>query len=61
MRRVPFLLPVAVVTVGPTSTISEQQRSNGLIPSGFDMWLAQQRARSKYAQYDPDKELHERV
>jgi ribonuclease HI len=38
-----------------------QERSNGLIPSGFDTWLAQQRARGKYADYDPDKELHERV
>ena len=40
---------------------ASQERSNGLIPSGFDTWLAQQRARSKYAAYDPDKELHERV
>lgn len=40
---------------------ANQERSNGLIPSGFDTWLAQQRARSKYADYDPDKELHERV
>jgi ribonuclease HI len=40
---------------------TDQERSNGLIPSGFDTWLAQQRARSKYADYDPDKELHERV
>ena len=38
-----------------------QERSNGLVPSGFDTWLAQQRARGKYADYDPDKELHERT
>jgi ribonuclease HI len=38
-----------------------QERSNGLVPSGFDIWLAQQRARGKYADYDPDKELHERA
>lgn len=38
-----------------------QERSNGLIPSGFDTWLAQQRARGKYAAYDPDRELHERA
>lgn len=38
-----------------------QERSNGLLPSGFDTWLAQQQARGKYAQYDPDKELHERA
>ncbi|MGE5802111.1 MAG: ribonuclease H family protein [Gemmatimonadota bacterium] len=38
-----------------------QERSNGLIPSGFDTWLAQQRARGKYPDFDPDKELHERI
>lgn len=39
----------------------KQERSNGLIPSGFDTWLNQQRARNKFVSYDPDKELHERV
>ncbi|MGH7671544.1 MAG: ribonuclease H family protein [Gemmatimonadales bacterium] len=38
-----------------------QERSNGLVPSGFDTWIAQQRARGKYADYDPDQELHERA
>lgn len=38
-----------------------QERSNGLVPSGFDTWLAQQRARGKYVGYDPDRELHERL
>jgi len=38
-----------------------QERSNGLVPSGFDAWLAQQRARGHYLDYDPDRELHERV
>ncbi len=38
-----------------------QQRSNGLVPSGFDAWLADQRARGGYADYDPDAELHERL
>jgi ribonuclease HI len=38
----------------------QQERSNGLIPSGFDTWLAQQRARGKFLDFDPDKELHER-
>jgi len=40
-----------------------QERSNGLVPSGFDAWLARQRARGDglYADYDPDRELHERV
>ena len=42
-----------------TRAAERQERSNGLIPSGFDTWLAQQRARGKYAAYDPDKELHE--
>ena len=39
-----------------------QERSNGLVPSGFDVWLARQRARAgAYATYDPDRELHERA
>jgi ribonuclease HI len=38
----------------------QQERSNGLIPSSFDAWLAQQRGRGAYATYDPDLELHER-
>jgi ribonuclease HI len=37
-----------------------QERSNGLIPSSFDAWLAQQRGRGAYTNYDPDLELHER-
>ena len=43
-----------------TRAAEHQERSNGLVPSGFDTWLGQQRARGKYAAYDPDKELHER-
>lgn len=38
-----------------------QQRTNGLVPSEFDAWLADQRARGKYAGYDPDREIHERL
>jgi len=38
-----------------------QERSNGLVPSGFDAWLEQQRVRGHYADYDPDRELHERL
>jgi ribonuclease HI len=38
-----------------------QERSNGLVPSGFDAWLAQQRALGKYGAYDPDRELDERL
>jgi hypothetical protein len=37
-----------------------QERSNGLVPSGFDTWLDQLRARGQYTNYDPDQELHER-
>ncbi|HEV8305772.1 MAG TPA: ribonuclease H [Gemmatimonadales bacterium] len=44
-----------------TRAAERQERSNGLVPSGFDTWLAQQRARNRYAGYDPDKELHERA
>ncbi len=35
-----------------------QQRSNGLVPSGFDAWLAEQRARGSYTDCDPDREVH---
>ena len=38
-----------------------QERSNGLVPSGFDTWLAQRRARGQYTHYDPDLDLHERA
>ncbi len=38
-----------------------QERSDGLVPSGFDTWLAQQRARGKYLDYDPDQGVHERL
>ena len=38
-----------------------QERSNGLVPSGFDTWLAQRRARGQYTDYDPDLDLHERA
>ena len=38
-----------------------QQRSNGLVPSEFDAWLRSQQARGKYAGYDPDGEIHERL
>lgn len=38
-----------------------QERSNGLVPSGFDTWLASRRARGKFASYDPDREVYERL
>lgn len=44
-----------------TRAAEQQERSNGLVPSGFDTWLDQQRACGKYAAYDPDEELHERL
>lgn len=37
-----------------------QDRSNGLVPSGFDAWLRGAQARGAYSGYDPDGELHER-
>ena len=37
-----------------------QERSDGLVPSGFDTWLAQRRAGGLYQDYDPDWELSER-
>ena len=37
-----------------------QDRSNGLVPSGFDAWLAHERTRRRYTDYDPDEELNER-
>ena len=43
-----------------TTAAERQERSNGLVPSGFDTWLAQRRARGEYRDYDPDEELHER-
>src|SRR5260221_316779 len=44
-----------------TRAAQRQKRSNGLVPSGFDTWLAQERARGRYTDYDPDQELHERL
>ena len=38
-----------------------QERSNGLVPSGFDAWLAAAQARGHYQDYDPDLELDERL
>lgn len=38
-----------------------QLRSNGLVPSAFEVWLGEQRSRGRYQAYDPDRELHERV
>jgi len=43
-----------------TRAAERQDRSNGLVPSGFDAWLAHERTRRRYADYDPDEELYER-
>src|SRR5207247_5653288 len=37
-----------------------QERSDGLVPSGFDVWLAEQRARGAYRGYDPPPPRRER-
>jgi ribonuclease HI len=44
-----------------TRAAERQERSNGLVPSGFDAWLTRERARGAYASYDPDEEMHERL
>ncbi len=36
-----------------------QERSNGLVPSGFDSWLADQRDAGRFPNYDPDREVRE--
>lgn len=36
-----------------------QERSQGLVPSRFDEWLAQERARGRFRDYDPDEEVRE--
>jgi ribonuclease HI len=44
-----------------TRAAEHQLRSNGLIPSGFDEWLGQARRAGEYRDYDPDREVHERL
>lgn len=44
-----------------TRAAERQERSNGLVPSGFDAWLVAERGRHNYLTYDPDRELHERL
>jgi ribonuclease HI len=38
---------------------TEQITSHGIVESGFPEWLTQQRARNKYADYDPDQAFDE--
>jgi ribonuclease HI len=40
---------------------AQQERSNGLVPSEFDAWLERERARGRYTDYDPDRDVHERA
>ena len=44
-----------------TRAAERQERSNGLVASGFDAWLKAQQARGVYTTYDPDRELDERL
>ena len=38
-----------------------QERSDGLVPSGFDAWLRDERQAGRYIDYDPDREIHDRA
>jgi ribonuclease HI len=40
-----------------TRAAAEQRQSGGLVASGFDAWLAAERANGKYAAYDPDADV----
>lgn len=40
-----------------TTAAAEQRQSAGLVPSGFAAWLAGQRAKGQYLDYDPDAEI----
>ena len=37
-----------------TTAAAEQRRTQGLVPSSFDAWLAAERAKGQYLDYDPD-------
>ena len=38
-----------------------QERSNGLVASGFDAWLTVEQLAGRYSGYDPDREIHDRA
>ncbi len=40
-----------------TRAAAEQRQSGGLVPSEFASWLAGERAKGKYAAYDPDADV----
>ncbi len=40
-------------------TAREQLMSAGAVPSGFEAWLQERRARGRYQDYDPDRDFQE--
>lgn len=40
-----------------TTAAAQQRRSAGLVPSGFAVWLAGERTKGKYLDYDPDADV----
>ena len=49
------------VDVLATTAAQRQERSDGLLPSGFDTWLGAERRAGRYVEYDPDGEIHDRA
>ena len=49
------------VDVLAITAAQRQERSDGLLPSGFDTWLAAERRAGRYVEYDPDEEIHDRA
>jgi ribonuclease HI len=43
-----------------TGAAQRQERSDGLVPSGFDAWLQEEQRAGRYIDYDPDREIHDR-
>ena len=44
-----------------TRAAERQERSDGLLASGLDAWLARHRAAGRYTDYDPDRDVRERL
>ena len=40
-----------------TTAAAEQHQSGGFVPSRFEEWLAAERVKGKYLDYDPDADL----
>ena len=49
------------VNVLAIAAAQRQERSDGLLPSGFDTWLGAERRAGRYVEYDPDGEIHDRA